>query len=565
MSGPAGPAPARAHRDRLLERRRERSPAEAALTLAWLLPVALTAVYLVLFLARLPQNIADILWDSDYSSGFTLTQTLARVGDGGHTVISTTGAYLPLWFGLLTAHLPLHRQLWEISPTLLTGATALTIGWSVTRVACRRAGALAVAIILVASPWTLAILMAPVAHNTAYPTTALLGAYLLWLARGVTRRRRTTIAVVFAAALVLGVAIASDALVIATGVVPFALTAVLAAMQSSPRARAVGLPALASVIGSVPVALVTHAIMAGRGYATVPSEPPLELAALSRLPRHARILAEGLRELSNGYLGTKWPGRLHVEVGVACDAVLVAALLALLYCGTRAGIRFARRRGADAELCRLLHAVYWFGSALVVCGAFVLTTAPGTDTQKHEAYYLTLIFSVAAVVPLLRVRSPARWLLPAGFTIFALGSIIGLERDYLETMRPPVARYASTIAHLAEADHATVGYAGYWDASSLTWNSQERIRVRPLEACANPAGAQICPFFLMRTPSWYVPQSRRSFLLVDPGETFVVSLPAGLGNPIASYTVGAIAMYVYPYDIASRLGPPPDSELRRPH
>jgi len=561
MSGPAGQAPSatRAHRNRLLGRWGEPSRAEAAETLLWLIPLGLAAVYFVLFVARLPQNIVDILWDSDYASGFTLTQSVARAGDGGHTVISTTGAYLPLWFGLLTAHLPFHRQLWEIAPTLLTGATALTIGWSVAQVAPRRAGVFATLIVLVASPWTLAILMAPVAHNTVYPVTALLGAYLLWLARDGTRQRNTMVAVALLGALVLGIAIASDALVIATGVLPFVLTAVLAARQPGRRARAVALPALASAIGAVPIALITQAIMRGQGYATVPSQPPLELASLSSLPRHVRILAEGLRELSNGYLGAKWPGRLHAEVGVACDAVLVAALLALLYYGSRSSIRFMRCRYDDAELRRLLHVVYWFSSALVVCGAFLFTTAPGTDTQKHEAYYLTLIFSVAAVVPLLmRARSRVRWLLPAGLTIFAVGSIIGLKRNYLEVMKPPVARYASSIVHLAELNHATVGYAGYWDASNLTWNSQERILVRPLQTCPNPAGAEICPFFLMRTPSWYVSKPRRSFLLVDPGETFVVTLPGGLGNPIASYALGTIMMYVYPYDIASRLGPPPN-------
>jgi hypothetical protein len=561
MSGPAGqgPSAARAHRNRLLARWGERLPAEAALTALWLFPLGLAAAYFVLFLARLPQNIVDVLWDSDYASGFTLTQSVAQAGDGGHTVISTTGAYLPLWFGLLTAHLPFHRQLWEIAPTLLSAVTALTIGWSVARVASRRAGLVAILIVLVASPWTLAILMAPVAHNTVYPVTALLGAYLLWLARDGTRQRNITIAVALLGALVIGVAIASDALVIATGVLPFALTAALAAMQPSRRARQVAMPALTSAIGSVPIALITQAIMRGQGYATVPSQPPLELASLSSVPRHARILAEGLRELSNGYLGAKWPGRLHAEVGVACDAVLAVALLVLLYYGSRSSVRFMRRRYDDTELRWLLHVVYWFTSALVVSCAFLFTTAPGSDTQKHEAYYLTLIFSVAAVVPLLmRARSPARWLLPAGLAIFALGSVIGLERNYLEVMKPPVARYASRIARLAEADHATVGYAGYWDASSLTWNSQERILVRPLQACANPAGAEICPFFLMRTPSWYVPKPRRSFLLVDPSETFVVALPRWLGTPIASYAFGAITMYVYPYDIASRLGPPPN-------
>jgi hypothetical protein len=62
----------------------------------------------------------------------------------------------------------------------------------------------------------------------------------------------------------------------------------------------------------------------------------------------------------------------------------------------------------------------------------------------------------------------------------------------------------------------------------------------------------------MRTPSWYLPTPQRSFLLVDPSAAFVVALPRGLGTPIASYALGSIAMYVYSYNIASRLGPASD-------
>jgi hypothetical protein len=552
---------ARAHRARLPQRWSEPSFEQRAETLLWLIPLGLAAVYFVLFVAHLPRSIAEILWDSDYASGFTLTQTVAHTGDGGHTVISTTGAWVPLWFGLLTAHLPVHRQLWEITPTLLSLATALTIGWCVAQVGTRRAAIFAVVIVLVASPWTLSILMAPVAHNTVYPTTALLGAYLIWLTRDKTRRRFTTIAVPLLGALALGVAIASDALLIVTGVVPLVIVLVLARTQPSHRARVVASSGLVTVVGAVPVAILTSAIMKAQGYVTVSPQPPLAIGSLSSVPRHVRVLAEGLREMVNGYLGVSWPGKLHSEIGIACDLVLVSALLTLLYFGVRGSVRLIRRRceDGDPELARLLHIGYWFSSAVVVCGAFLFTTAPGTTTQKHEAYYLTLIFSVAAIVPLLmRPRSQARWLVPAGLTIFALGSIVGLENNYLKTMKPPIARYASRIVQLAEVNHATVGYAGYWDASSLTWSSQERILVRPLQQCANPTGAEICPFFLMRTPSWYEPKARRSFLLVDPSENFVVTLPRGLGNPIASYPLGRIMMYVYPYDIASRLGPAPD-------
>jgi hypothetical protein len=545
----------------MLDRWSESSSEKIAEALLWLIPLGFATVYFVLFLVRFPQNIAEILWDSDYASGFTLAQTVAHAGDGGHTVISTTGAWVPLWFGLLTAHLPFHRQLWEITPTLLSLGAALTVGWCVAQVGTRRAAMFAVVIVLVASPWTLSILMAPVAHNTVYSTTALLGAYLLWLTRGETRRRSVSIAISLLAALALGAAIASDALLIVTGVVPFVIVLVVAAIQPSDRARGAAELGLVTVVGAVPVAIITSAIMKAQGYVTVSTQPPLAIGSLSSVPRHVRVLAEGLRELSNGYLGVSWPGKLHSEVGIACDVVLVSALLTLLYFGVHSSVRLIRRcrEDGDPDLTRLLHIGYWFSSAIVVCGAFLFTTAPGTTTQKHEAYYLTLIFSVAAIVPLLmRPRSPARWLVPAGLTIFALGSIVGLESNYLKTMKPPIARYASRVVHLAEVNHATVGYAGYWDASSLTWNSQERILVRPLSSCRNPAGARICPFFLMRTPSWYVPKPRHTFLLVDPSESFVVTLPRGLGKPIASYALGRIMMYVYPYDIASRLGPPPD-------
>jgi hypothetical protein len=104
----------------------------------------------------------------------------------------------------------------------------------------------------------------------------------------------------------------------------------------------------------------------------------------------------------------------------------------------------------------------------------------------------------------------------------------------------------------------TYGYAGYWDASSLTWSSREQVLVRPLSECGNPAGAAICPFFLERVPSWYVPQQRHTFLLVDPASQYVVTLPAGLGPPLESFSIGPMRMYIYPYDVASRLGPAPD-------
>lgn len=526
----------------------------------WLAAGALAVIYFALFVLRFAGNIAALDWVSDYSSGFLLAETLVKTGTGGNTVISTTGAYAPLWFGLLTAHLPLHRQLWEIMPAVLFVGTALTIGWSVAQVAGRRAALLAVLIVLVASPWALRFFIAAVAHNTVYPCTALLGAYLIWLTRGHERRRSTAIAVVLLSALVLGVCIASDALLIVTGLIPFAITALAAGMRRTRESKLVALSALATALGAIPIAILTAAIMRSAGYVTVP--PAAELAPLSIIAENAKLLFEGFRELSNGYLGATHPGRLHSEIGFACDAVMVAALLTVLVVGGRRTVRFIssgrRRHHAEspAQLALGLHTFYWFASALLVCAAFVFSKP--VEAGRHESYYATVIFSIAAIVPLLIARGRiAYWLVPSAACVFFLGSIVGLKRNYLQVNQPAISHYAAEITDLAEANHVRTGYAGYWDAAGLTWNSHERVIVRPLVQCVNPnpAGAAICPFVLMRTPSWYVPQRRHTFLLVDPNNLFVTALPPGLGPPIANYTIGPIQMYVYPYDIASRLGP----------
>ncbi len=525
---------------------------------AWLVPCALAAIYFVLFAIRFTGNIAASDWVADYSGGFLLAESVAHAGTGGNTVISTTGAWVPLWFGLITAKLPLHRQLWEVMPTVLFIASALTIGWSVDRVAGRRAAILSVLIMLVASPWSLRVFIAAVAHNVVYPCTALLGAYLVWLAKGERQPRIKTVAVPVLGAVVLGVCIASDALLIVTGVIPFGLTAITAGLRRSRSSRLVALSALATAVGAIPIAIFTGAIMRSAGYVTVP--PAAKVASGSILSENAKLLFNGLRELSNGYLGASWPGTLHAVIGTLCSIVLIAALLTLLFVGLRGTARFIlsgrRLHGGEtqSELALGLHTVYWLSSALLVCGAFVVSST--AEKTSHVSYYCTVIFSIAAIVPLVISRGIIqRILVLVAVSVFFVGSIVGLKRNYLQVTEQPIAHYAAQIVKLAEANNVRRGYAGYWDASSLTWNSHNRVVVRPLVQCSNSPRAPICPFVLMRTPSWYAPRPRRSFLLVDPDNLYVTTLPSGLGAPIASYAIGPIRMYIYPYDIASQLGP----------
>jgi hypothetical protein len=531
--------------------------------LVWLLPLALAAAYLVVFVVQLPHNVVSLTWDSDYASGYTVPETLVKTGTAGNMVLSSAGQWVPLWFGLLTASLPLHRELWDVAPTLLFLASALVVGWSVAQLAGRRAAVLAVLLALVASPLALAFFMAAVAHNTVYPCTALLGAYLIWLTRIDRRRRLLSFAVPPVAGVVIGTCLASDPLLAATALVPLGVTAVLAGVRRERRSRLVAASVLVTLAVAVPVGKLTTSVMHSLGFGTW--WLPAKVVPLSELPEQASLLFRGLKALFNGYLGGgEWTGTLHTELGLASTIVMSVALLTLVVVGAVTVARFVwsglRRNAVQtrAQQARSLHVIYWVCSAAAACGAFWIAGETGGGTNVHESYYATTIFSVAAIVPLLlRGRSPARWLIPVGASIYFLASLVGLTSNYMDPF-PWVAQAEPTVAKIARANHVTVGYGGYWVGSSMTWNSHGQLRVRPLMECPNPQGADLCPFYMAAVPSWYVPAERHTFLLVGGQGEWVHALPAGLGNPLAAYTIGAMRMYIYPYDIASRLGPKED-------
>ena len=63
---------------------------------AWLVPLAIAASYLVLFLVKLPHNVTALGWNPDVGSAFVLPETLVRTGTGGHTVMVSAGQWVPL-------------------------------------------------------------------------------------------------------------------------------------------------------------------------------------------------------------------------------------------------------------------------------------------------------------------------------------------------------------------------------------------------------------------------------------------------------------------------------------
>jgi hypothetical protein len=529
-------------------------PAKRA-TLLWLIPIGIGSAYLIAFLAQLPRDIAQLSWDPSVASAFVMPETLVKTGTGGLTLMGSSPQWVSLWFGLLTARLPLHRELWGVAPTLMFVLSALIVGWSVAQLACRRTAILAVLIGLVVSPLALTFFMAPFSHNTVYPCTALLGAYLIWLARGAGRRRGTAWAVPPLLGVVVGICLASDLLLAATALAPLALTAILAGARGDRRSRLVAVSALATVVVALPIAKITASIMRSAGYVAL--QAPVQRAALSELPARAKLLFKGLKALFNGYLGTERPGVLHTELGFASDVVMCAALLALVVVGIRTTVRFAtsgsRKRGVQpaGELARSLHIIYWVGAAAIPCAAFWIAGEGPVTT--HESYYATAIFAVAAVIPLLLASGAlARWLIAAGASVLFTASFAGLSDDYVN-ISAVLARNAKTLTRVARANHVQFGYSNWGDSSGLTWGTHGQVTIRPVIQCGQ--GTALCPGFQALVPSWYVPKQRRTFLLLDTNETEVTTVPAILGKPIAAYSFESMRMYIFPYDIASRFGP----------
>ena len=111
---------------------------------------------------------------------------------------------------------------------------------------------------------------------------------------------------------------------------------------------------------------------------------------------------------------------------------------------------------------------------------------------------------------------------------------------------------AKQIERIAARDHLTVGYAGYWDASPVTWATGFRTQVYPVSVCDQRQ--HLCRFDLHFISSWYSPRPHTgSFLLTDPSLQNVWIRPPDLGRPAAVYRIGRLTMYTYPYDLAAKI------------
>jgi hypothetical protein len=492
-----------------------------------------------LLIVRVPDLISWLNTEGDFASPYVLADAIAH-GHTGQVVMSTQGAWVSLAYGLLTHGLSFHRVLWEISPALLTLATACLIGWTVARVATRMAGALTVALIVAASPTGLLSFIAPWAHNTTLPAVALLEAFLVWLYR----RRRGFVAVaasVVGLSLVIGACLASDHLLATEGLMPFLIVPLLLAVRSRDWTSVP--PVVAVAAGSVVVAEITAKVMRSLHFVT--TAPPLRFS-LTFVLLHLKWLVQGLLRMGNG-LSNGPLASIRIPLTVAAAIVTVCAL--------RATFRLARRSLADPgegrTRARTVHVTFWSASLLCAAAAYVVTTVVQSDQ-----YFLVAIPAVAATVPLLLDDGHAGRRIAVFATVVIGASIVALACGDLRygTYRGVVARQAGHIEALVHDRRLGIGYAGYWDAAPLDWTSHEKLQIYPLTDIFGHTE----PMDIARVAAWYRPRvDTPSYLVLAPGDNVLANrLPRDLPRPQHELHVGQVTLATYPYDIAAYLHAP---------
>lgn len=512
-------------------------------------PALLAIVYLLLLAAQFHEVLAATYLNADAASA-PVIGALAGHG-GGQIVLGDLPWYSTLMFEFATRGLPLHRALWEGAPYAMALASIALIAAALWRVADRWAAVLAASVLICASPLLLLTLFSLNDHSPTWFTIALLGAWLVLLESYGPRTRGHAVLLVLAGcvvALIAGVNTASDQLLIAGGLAPVCLAGVLAAFAYPTRtSRVAAVAVIATVVLSALIAALTTKIMHEHNVVYAGHNAFGEAA---HVQGNLTLWWQGLVYIANGNFFGDQINFTGLLAG-ACAVVVLAAVVAALRLSWLELDPGSRRALGPT---RTAYVAYWAAAGVLLSIAFITSSSP-VDLLSSR-YLVGVLYAVAALIPLLAERRPGlRGVIVAGAIVYCFGGTVAMARGTAteNSGHLPDANVAAQVEALARKNHLTRGYAGYWDAATITWEAHLQVHVFPVYTC----GSGLCEFDLHTIAGWYRPHGQtHTFLLTDTSQPFLGSLPATVGHPIASYPIGSLTMYVFPYDVATRIGPP---------
>jgi hypothetical protein len=516
-------------------------------------PLACAAAYMVAVVSQFTQIVNATYLNGDAASAQVIGELFGGSPTYRQVVLGKMAWFSTLLFELATRWLPLHRQIWELAPYLLALVSAGLLAWGVNRLAGRWAATIAGVIALCASPATLSWLFSLNDHSPDWFCNALLASLLLLIgARPEPRRSvRPLIAVAVAAGIVVGVNLASDPLVAIGGALPFLLAALLAWGPWTPLLRTrLRARALLFVGGSLAVMAIvdeaTRLLMKHENVVASAAQNNSTLAGAEQITGNFKFWWQSIIALGGGsFFGQ--PAGFTSVLELACALLSLAVVVVI-------APRIAWREVSSArDSSRVAWCAFWGLSLVFLSLAFLVSSIP---VEIYDDRYLVgLVYAAAALLPLCAGSSAVRRVaIVAGTSVFAFTGFVGLVEGHAteNTAHWPGGYLDGQVAKVARREHLSIGYAGYWDAATITWGTHLAVTVFPLQACGV---AQYCAFYEHNISSWYTPRPGiRTFLLADSLAALATPYVPSLGTPVAVHQIGQLTMYVFPYDIASRFG-----------
>ena len=532
----------------------------------WWVPVVVGGLYLIEVLTHL-RRILDSVWlssDSDIDGVLAHLSLHAPAG-----TLMTTGDYPhyeTMAFTLLTRSLPYYRELWVLAPVFFAAVGLAAVLWSTARSFGRWPAAIVGSVLVcfggggVATQLAggLATVFALDAHANTLISAALVGATLVWVVPRIAQQttRRLVIAVI-AIGVVGGLSLAGDSLYFAWGVVPLIAVTALAAWRGpedgAGRLVAFGLSALgATVLVSFAFAAIMHA-QGIRGFGPSYHEF-LTFTSPAGLIRNIGTLLRALPSLTAGdFFGRHVNGRSEMQVLGA--GLLFAALIAIVWSVRRRVANALPRAagGGDVVGERFVHTTFWVTA--LAAGLVVFLVASPNPFTTDGRYLLGPYVAIGALVPLMLERGLGwKLVVTAGVSLFAFNALYQFN-DGIKQMAKgyETVGVAREVASFAQQEHVAVGYAYYWNSINLTWESNFKINIYPVQRCKT-IHRSLCTFSEISMSNWDQPHGNvRSMVVLNPKARQVRKPEKAFGPPIAIKRVGNLWLYVYPYDIATRL------------
>jgi hypothetical protein len=513
----------------------------------WLAPLAIAplgaaAAYLVVVAIRLSGTLSTFYWYSDFPGALRLGDAVFHGGYGQGVAIPSQSGIGPLWLvGLLNQVTGNEVAGMGVGVLMLLVATGFMV-WTARR-ALNGASAAVVGALCVAAPPVVAWeFLSPVAHESTLLMTAVFAWQIVALAQG---RGSGAIAKSAAVGMLAAVCILSDPLVLAAGVGPWVVCAVLLARRHPTTRRQLIVTAGTAVAAAVVLAVLSNAAgIVEHGNAGV--TPTLQ------------GIAAGLRTTGTT-LGQMFAGAWYSDVLPAAIVAFATALFAgVLYVADRE----TSRRSAIPQGGRDMYIWFWMlSSAGLVAALCVSGLGIQYDPVNYGGHYVDgLWFAIAALLPVGMLRAGMmRRALAVGATALVVAGAFGIARMPARLLEEPDyadgPQLTATLAQLG----VTHGYGGYWESYAIGWHTDQRITALPLQRCTAATGVKGICRYEFAPPAWYRTQPGPVFLIVLRDSCFnndacigIANL-AGLPPPESVHAVGLLQVNIYAHDVFAGL------------